>query len=114
MLKRPLNLDSIQKIVIKVGTRLLTYETGKLNLNIIEKLAREIADLKNQGKDVVLVSSGAVGGGSTSGLKRKPVSIQEKQVVAAIGQGYLIHFYEKFFRVWAYCSADFNDQGRPE
>ena len=89
MLKRPLNLDSIQKIVIKVGTRLLTYETGKLNLNIIEKLAREIADLKNQGKDVVLVSSGAVGGGiGRLGLKRKPVSIQEKQAVAAIGQGY--------------------------
>ncbi|HHT47324.1 MAG TPA: glutamate 5-kinase [Firmicutes bacterium] len=120
MLKRPLNLDSIQKIVIKVGTRLLTYETGKLNLNIIEKLAREIADLKNQGKDVVLVSSGAVGGGiGRLGLKRKPVSIQEKQAVAAIGQGYLIHFYEKIFSEYGHIVAqilmtreDLNDRKR--
>ena len=68
--KRPLNEKFINKIVIKVGTRLLTYETGKLNLRIIEKLVREMADLKNQGKDVLLVSSGAVGGVSVaSGFK---------------------------------------------
>ena len=58
-MNRPLSIDSIQKLVIKVGTRLITYETGKLNLSIIEKIVREIADLKNQGKDIVLVSSGA-------------------------------------------------------
>ncbi len=105
-MNRPLSIDSIQKIVIKVGTRLITYETGKLNLNIIEKIVREIADLKNQGKDIVLVSSGAVGGGiGRLGLKRKPVSIQEKQAVAAIGQGLLIHFYEKLFSEYGHIVA---------
>ncbi len=105
-MNRPLCIDSIQKIVIKVGTRLITYETGKLNLDIIEKIVREIADLKNQGKDVILVSSGAVGGGiGRLGLKRKPVSIQKKQAVAAIGQGLLIHIYEKLFSEYGHIIA---------
>lgn len=105
-MKRPISPDCIQKIVIKVGTRLLTYDTGKLNLGIIEKLVREMADLKNQGKDVVLVSSGAVGSGiGRLGLKRKPVSVQEKQAVAAIGQGLLIHFYEKLFSEYGHIVA---------
>lgn len=105
-LERPVNINAVQKIVIKVGTRLLTYETGKLNLGIIEKLVREMADLKNQGKDVVLVSSGAVGAGiGRLGLKRKPVSIQERQAVAAIGQGLLIQFYEKLFAEYGHMVA---------
>ena len=53
-MNRPLSIDSIQKIVIKVGTRLITYETGKLNLNIIEKIVREIADLKTREKTLFL------------------------------------------------------------
>jgi len=105
-LKRPLDKNSIQKIVIKVGTRLLTYDTGKLNLGLIDRLVREIADLKNQGKEVVLVSSGAVGAGiGRLGLKRKPVSVQEKQAVAAIGQGILIQFYEKHFAEYGHVVA---------
>ncbi len=105
-MKRPLDKNSIQKIVIKVGTRLLTYDTGKLNLGLIDRLVREIADLKNQGKEVVLVSSGAVGAGiGRLGLKRKPVSVQEKQAVAAIGQGILIQFYEKHFAEYGHVVA---------
>jgi len=105
-LNRSFNLDEIQKIVIKVGTRLLTYKSGKLNLGIIEKLAMEIADLKNQGKDVILVSSGAVGAGiGRLGLEKKPVSIQERQAVAAIGQGLLIQHYEKLFSEYGHTVA---------
>ena len=105
-MKRTLNKDEINKIVIKVGTRLLTYDTGKLNLGLIDRLVREIADLKNQGKDVVLVSSGAVGAGiGRLGLKRKPVSVQERQAVAAIGQGLLIQFYEKHFAEYGHVVA---------
>ncbi len=104
--KRLLAEKLINKIVIKVGTRLLTYETGKLNLGIIEKLVRELADLKNQGKDVLLVSSGAVGGGiGRLGLQRKSLSIQERQAVAAIGQGLLIQFYEKIFSEYGHIVA---------
>lgn len=105
-IKRPLNEKFIKKVVIKVGTRLLTYETGKLNLRIIEKLVREMADLKNQGKDVILVSSGAVGGGiGRLGLQRKSLSIPERQAVAAIGQSLLIQFYEKLFSEYGHIVA---------
>jgi len=89
-----------------VGTRLLTYETGKLNLGIMERLVREISDLKNQGRDVVLVSSGSMGAGmGRLGLKRKPVSVQERQAIAAVGQGLLIQFYEKMFAEYGHTVA---------
>jgi len=104
--RRSLDEKSINKIVIKVGTRLLTYETGKLNLRTIEKLVREMADLKNQGKDVILVSSGAVGGGiGRLGLHGKSLSIPERQAVAAIGQSLLIQFYEKIFSEYGHIVA---------
>ncbi len=103
---RSVNFEMLQKIVVKVGTRLLTYQTGKLNLGITEKLVREIADLKNQGKDMVLVSSGAIGAGiGRLGLKKKPATVQERQALAAIGQGLLIQFYEKLFAEYGHIVA---------
>ncbi|MBQ5420155.1 MAG: glutamate 5-kinase [Selenomonas sp.] len=91
-------LQEAKRIVVKVGTSTLTHETGKLNLNRIDKLIREIADLKNQGKEMILVSSGAIAAGlGKLGLDKKPDSIPEKQAVAAIGQGVLMHIYEKLF-----------------
>ncbi|HHW62114.1 MAG TPA: glutamate 5-kinase [Syntrophomonadaceae bacterium] len=87
-----------QRIVIKVGTSTLTYPNGKLNLNRIERLVREMADLHNQGKEILLVSSGAIGiGANRMGLKRVPRTLPEKQALAAIGQGSLLHMYEKIF-----------------
>ena len=53
-------LQDAHRIVVKVGTSTLTHETGKLNLGRIEVLVRELADLSNQGKEVVLVTSGAI------------------------------------------------------
>lgn len=87
-----------KRIVIKVGTSTLTYENGNINLTRIEKLARVISDLINSGKEVVLVTSGAIGVGSSKlKLKEKPQSIREKQAVASIGQCELMHIYSKFF-----------------
>ena len=101
-----LSNNDINKIVVKVGTRLLTYKTGKLNLGIMERLVRELADLKNQGKDIILVSSGAVGAGiGKLNLKKKPVLIQEKQAIAAVGQGVLIQHYEKIFAEYGHVVA---------
>lgn len=57
------NLSSANRIVVKVGTSTLTHTTGKLNLLRIERLARELSDLANQGKQIILVTSGAVGAG---------------------------------------------------
>jgi len=55
------DIKSAQRIVIKVGTSTLTYETGKMNLKLMDTLARVLSDLRNQGKEIILVSSGAIG-----------------------------------------------------
>lgn len=87
-----------QRVVIKVGTSTLTYPNGQLNLNRIERLVREMADLHNRGKEILLVSSGAIGiGANRMGLKSVPRTLPEKQALAAIGQGSLLHMYEKIF-----------------
>jgi glutamate 5-kinase len=91
-------IKKAQKIVFKLGTRLLTYANGKLNLDYMERIVRELANLKNQGKDAIIVSSGAIGAGiGRLNLNYRPKATPEKQAVAAVGQGVLIQFYEKFF-----------------
>lgn len=92
------NIKNAKRIVIKVGTSTLTYDNGNINLCRIEKLTRVISDIVNSGKEVVLVSSGAIGVGVNKlKLKEKPVTIREKQAVAAVGQCELMHIYSKFF-----------------
>lgn len=91
-------LKEANRIVVKVGTSTLTHATGRLNLGRIERLLRELADLKNAGKEIVLVSSGAIAAGiGKLGLAEKPTDIPKKQAIAAIGQGVLMHIYEKIF-----------------
>ena len=92
------NIRNANRIVVKVGTSTLTYENGNINLTRIEKLTRVLSDMMNSGKEVVLVSSGAIGVGvSKLKLKEKPTEIREKQAVAAVGQCELMHIYSKFF-----------------
>lgn len=91
-------ISEASRIVVKVGTSTLTYPTGKLNLERIEHIVKQLADLYNQGKEVILVSSGAIGVGvSRLGLAQRPETIPEKQAAAAVGQGLLMHIYEKMF-----------------
>lgn len=91
-------IKNYKRIVVKVGTSTLTYDTGMENLLSIEKLAMVLSDLLNQGKEVVLVTSGAIGVGvGRLKLKEKPNTIREKQAVAAVGQCELMHLYSKFF-----------------
>ncbi|MGQ9513176.1 glutamate 5-kinase [Thermodesulfitimonas sp.] len=88
----------VKRIVIKVGTSSLTHKTGKLNLGQMEKLVREMADLHNEGRELLLVTSGAVGAGmGRLGWKTRPKTIPEKQACAAVGQGLLLQVYENFF-----------------
>lgn len=90
--------QGMKRIVVKVGSSTLSHQTGKLNLVQLEKLVRELADLHNQGREIVLVTSGAGGAGlGKLGLEQKPKTIPEKQAVAAIGQGLLMQMYEKLF-----------------
>jgi glutamate 5-kinase len=86
------------RIVVKVGTSTLTYQNGKLNLSRIERLSMVLSDLLNQNRDVVLVTSGAIGVGmSKLGFEKKPTDIALKQAMAAVGQGILMQIYEKMF-----------------
>lgn len=101
MLSNEVSREALQKakrIVIKVGTSTITYANGKRNFSQIDRLAREISDLQNQGKEMILVTSGAVAVGvDRMGLPGKPKTIPGKQAAAAVGQGVLMHTYEKFF-----------------
>ena len=92
-------LTDKQRIVIKIGSSSLTHpETGALNLTKLEVLVREISDLHNMGKDVIVVSSGAIAvGRRAAGLGHRPSETKEKQACAAIGQARLMMIYQKLF-----------------
>lgn len=88
-----------KRIVIKIGSSSLTHEeTGNLNLEKMEHLVRILTDLRNSGKEVVLVSSGAIAvGRKMLGLKEKPSELSGRQACAAVGQASLMTIYQKFF-----------------
>ena len=91
-------LKNKKRIVIKVGTSSITYDNGKINLRFIDHLARQISDLKNSGLQVILVTSGAIGGGLPElGFEKKPDYLPYKQAAAAVGQGILMNIYEHTF-----------------
>ncbi|HIV17581.1 MAG TPA: glutamate 5-kinase [Candidatus Alectryocaccobium stercorigallinarum] len=88
-----------KRIVIKIGSSTLAHkETGHLDLVKLERFVREISDLRSQGKEVVIVSSGAVMvGRDTLGIKEKPENLTEKQACASVGQAKLMMIYQKLF-----------------
>jgi len=87
-----------KRVVVKVGTSSLTYDTGKINIRQVELLSQVISDLNHSGCEVVLVSSGAVGVGMGKlGLTKRPDTIQGKQAASAVGQSELMSIYGKFF-----------------
>lgn len=91
-------LCNAQRIVVKVGTRLLANETGKPEPRRIKALIRGIVELQREGKEVILVSSGAIGMGlDLLGRKTRPTSVPDLQMAAAVGQARLMAYYEKLF-----------------
>lgn len=88
-----------KRIVFKIGTSTLTHEeTGGLDLVKMEKFVRILTDLHNQGKEIVVVSSGAIGVGRKAlGLKERPEERSMKQACAAVGQSRLMTVYQKLF-----------------
>ena len=93
------SLREKKRIVIKIGSSSLAHpETGRLDLNKMEILVRQLTDLRNQGREVILVSSGAVmAGRNTLGLHREGSTVAEKQACAAVGQARLMMIYQKLF-----------------
>ncbi len=91
--------DRARRIVVKVGSAVLTDEKG-ISLEVIENIAREIAFLHNSGREVILVSSGAVSAGRSRINYRNggsQMGIKEKQALAAIGQSSLMQIYDRVF-----------------
>lgn len=92
------NISDKKRIVIKLGTSTLAHKTGKLNIRRMTNLVRVISDLHNSGREIIMVSSGAVGlGAGKLGLPEKPKDTKMKQAVAAIGQCELMHVYDDMF-----------------
>ena len=98
-------LKDKKRIVIKIGSSSLIHsETGRLDFRKLEILARELSDLHNQGKDVVLVSSGAIAVGAAAlGMKGKPAELEKKQACAAVGQARLMTIYLVFIQIIDIC-----------
>ena len=96
-------INFAKRIVIKVGTSTITYENGRVNYGNIDRLCRAIADLMNAGKEVVLVTSGAIGVGiGCLKLPERPTSMRDKQAVAAVGQCELMNSYTRSFSEYSY------------
>ena len=100
------DFSDVKRIVIKIGSSTLTHESGLLNIRRIEELVKTFADIKNSGKDLVIVSSGAqaVGLGKL-GLREKPEDMPGKQAVAAVGQCELMYTYDKLFSQYNHNTA---------
>ncbi|MCF6242857.1 MAG: glutamate 5-kinase [Bacteroidales bacterium] len=92
-------ITQAKNIVIKIGTSSISYPNGRLNFQKIKSFVDDIGNLHQDGKNIILVSSGAIGvGAGKMGLSRKPERLSEKQALAAIGQAELINIYRKFFK----------------
>ncbi|MDY4163642.1 MAG: glutamate 5-kinase [Sutterella sp.] len=92
-------LKDARRVVVKVGSALVTNDGRGLDINAIERWAAQIADLQKMGKEVILVSSGAIAEGVLRlGWEKRPSHVHELQAAAAVGQMGLVEAYERHFR----------------
>ena len=98
-------LSGCNRIVVKIGSSTLTHDEGHLNLRRIEALVKTLSDFKNGGKQVVLVSSGAVSAGVAKMGTHRPTCTAEKQAMAAVGQSELMKLYSRFFSDYGHTVA---------
>ncbi len=113
-------LSKVKKVVVKIGTGVLTTDYGYVDREQIRRLAGQVVELKKMGYDVVVVSSGAIGSGMGElGIEKRPSTLPELQAVAAIGQSKLIGAYDECFKLHGYHAAqilltreDFEDRQR--
>lgn len=90
--------NKFRRVVIKIGSSSLTHENGKINLRRLDQFVRVVADLRNRGIEVVLVSSGAISVGvAKMGLAKRPSAMPLKQAAASVGQVELMFLYDKLF-----------------
>jgi glutamate 5-kinase len=97
MSDRKLQFERARRVVVKVGSNVLTARQG-LNIPVMRSIAGQISRLMEAGREVILVSSGAMASGLKKiGLERRPDGLPQRQAVAAVGQAGLIMEYEKAF-----------------
>lgn len=110
-----------KKIVIKVGTKVITSRDRSLDKDHLKNMVNQVADVQDGGARAIVVTSGAIGAGMwLLGMKKRPTgSISELQAAASVGQGHLMHLYSEYFRVRGYTvgqvlltQEDFNDRRR--
>ncbi len=109
-----------KKVVIKVGTKVITSKDRALDKERVKDIVTQISDIRDKGINVLLVTSGAIGAGMWMlGLKKRPVKLAELQATASIGQNYLMQLYSEYFRERKYIvgqilltQEDFNDRAR--
>src|SRR4030043_456091 len=95
---RKKTLGKGRRIVVKVGSSILASVEKGLHYDVFSRLTKEISELKRQGYEIVLVSSGAIAAGMEKlGYKTRPQSITQKQATAAVGQSRLMNIYEGYF-----------------
>jgi glutamate 5-kinase len=91
-------LANVKRVVIKIGSRVLTGEDSGLDETIMGSIAAQVAHLRQGGREVIIVSSGAIAAGRKElGLEERPRTIPQKQATAAVGQTRLMHAYENAF-----------------
>ena len=102
------SIATAKRIVVKVGTSTLTHKSGHINIRLMEGLVKVLADIQNSGRELVLVSSGAIGVGvGKLGLRERPRDIPGKQAAAAVGQCELMYLYDRYF-------SEYNSLDDPE
>ena len=98
-MKHPNARTHIGRVVVKIGTSLLTRDGGHLDRARMSRFARELSQIKRSGVEVILVSSGAIAAGMGElGWKKRPAELAKKQAAAAVGQPKLMETYRQLFR----------------
>jgi len=94
-------ISQVKRVVIKIGSSVLTNENGEILEGVFDEISKEIFKIKSKGIESIVVSSGAIAAGMKKlGLKEKPKDVLMKQAVAACGQSTLMWYYEKAFSVF--------------
>lgn len=109
-----------KRIVIKIGTKVITSSQRALDADRIKSLVAQIASIRDNGMDVILITSGAIGAGLwLLGMKKRPQDLAMLQASAAIGQNHLMHLYGEYFKNFKMnvgqillTQEDFNDRTR--
>lgn len=100
------SIRDANRIVIKIGTATIAHPTGQLNIHRMEQFVKVLSDLKNSGKEIIIVSSGAIGMGvGKLGLSGRPADMAGKQACAAVGQCELMYVYDKYFSEYHHVTA---------